>query len=73
MFQVTTGAGSYSDGNVIGRATPYTLIGSNGVDGSMGSTAAATKEVTVTIGTIASARGRRSSAPASRRRSAPAS
>lgn len=52
LWEVTTGAASYADSGVVGRAVMYTLIGSDGVDGSMLSVAAQTKEVEIPLSTL---------------------
>lgn len=57
LWQVTTGATDYDDENVLGRATPYTLVGLAGIKGSLLSTAAKTKELDKDVGTVATAAG----------------
>lgn len=57
LFQVTTGAGSYTDNNVVQQSTPYTLFGPGGVNGTLLSAAGQTKELSAQLGTIATAAG----------------
>jgi hypothetical protein len=53
LWQITTGPSSWTLANVVSQKCHLVLIGSNGVDGSMLSTAAGTKELNSQLGAIA--------------------